>query len=214
MTGTILSLDTWRALGCEYLDDTWHAQRPAFVDHGASIGWGHLLDHVYANVGSFIKPQGERGGYVVTFIPDGTGDARRVDWEPRTDADEIIGWDFDNLKLWADGFPSGESDLPIPLSDLHHDHPYFSRTDNLVFRAWHDTAHLEHNLGFDHDSELKLYGLQAKSISSTWARNALFCESVYQLAASVVIGGYPDHQYCRRIGPVGRAVRDLLIGLA
>lgn len=203
MTGTILSLDTWRALGCEYLDDTWHAQRPAFVEHGCAQSWGELLDHVSAGVTSDIKPLGVRGGRITTTLR-----GVPLHWEPREDADDVI-TSYDELFRWHHTPALGA----LPLSDLYHDHPYFGRVDNLQFRAWHDTAHLTNDLGFTHDEELVLFGRQARELSP-FARNALFCESVYQLAASVVLGGYPEHQYCRRIGPVGRAVRDLLVGLA
>lgn len=196
MTNTILSLDTWRALGCEYLDDTWHGQRPAFVDHGASQGWGELLDHVQHHT-TF-----EWGDVVRTWITP----ERDIVWFASTTADDTI-TSFEDLVDIID------DETQVPLSDLHHEHPYFSREDNLRFRAWHDTAHYTNGLDFGHDAELLLFGHQARELSP-FARNALFCESVYQLAASVVLGGYPDHQYCRRIGVVGRAVRDLLVGLA
>lgn len=207
MSNTILSGVIWESLAAEYLLPAGETN----LDVETNLRWSRLLAHIYANTNSNLVPEGERGGIVSTWIGE-----VQLDWEPRTDADDVI-TSFEVLKVWASVQPDlrgiASSFSFIPLSDLHHDHPYFSRADNLVFRAWHDTAHLEHNLGFGHDDELRLYGLQAKSIPSFWARDALFCESIYQLAASVVLDGYPEKQYCRRPGPVGQAVRDLLINL-
>jgi hypothetical protein len=205
-TFDLLSPETWTALAGEYLPSTDWTARPQIGqqqrDHGTAQAWYELLDHVRWQTG--WEPDTFLPAEVTTLWGDD-----QLRWAADRDADALI-TSFADLKLWA------ASDTQIPLSDLHHDHPIFTREDNLRFRAWHDTAHLEHGLAFDATSELKLYGLQGARLVAAGlfdARDALFCESVYQLAAAVHLGTYPERQYCRKLGPVGRAVRDLLINL-
>jgi hypothetical protein len=107
---------------------------------------------------------------------------------------------------------NGQTWLPIEVSDCYHDHPVFARVDNLRFRIWHDTGHYLKALGFDRLGELQLFIQQAHGFDFHPQRKhlveALFSESVYQLAASVVLGTFPDVQHVRTPGPVGRALLD------
>jgi hypothetical protein len=96
----------------------------------------------------------------------------------------------------------------LEVSDLWHDHPVFTREDNLRFRVWHDTAHLVEDLGFSDENEVELFVRQARGIGDRQVIDALFCESVYQLAYCRVNGGYPDRQVVRTPGPVARALLD------
>ena len=192
-TNDLLSPATWQALADEYLQDVGRWADPS------TKGWFQLREHVYANTSSDITPE---TGWVCSWSR-----TRDYHWEVRKDADDLVD-SYAALQAYADRVDIFHKD--IPLSDLHHDHPYFTRVDNLVFRAWHDTGHLEHNLSFTANDELRLFGKQANGLTPA-AVDALFCESVYQLAACLVLDGYPEQQYCRALGPVGRAVRDVLI---
>lgn len=100
----------------------------------------------------------------------------------------------------------------LQVSDLHHDHPVFSRLDNLRFRVWHDTEHLVTNVGFEPDDEVVVFIHSARRIldetNNQRLVDALFCESIYQLSAFVATGSYPDQQYVRTPGPAARALLD------
>jgi hypothetical protein len=89
----------------------------------------------------------------------------------------------------------------MQVSAMHMAHPVFTRRANLAFRVWHDTAHLQHGLGFDVADEVELFVRQCDELGPR-ARCALFGESIYQLAAYVANGEYPDVQYVRTPGPV------------
>ena len=105
---------------------------------------------------------------------------------------------------------------PVLVSTDHCDHPVWSEVTNVRFRIWHDTAHVAHGLGFGVDDELQLFALQAADGDAGLTADqvdALFCESVYQLSTYVHLGEYPPIQRVRTPGPVGRAVRDLLLDL-
>lgn len=110
----------------------------------------------------------------------------------------------------------------VGVSALHCEHPTWTAETNVQFRIWHDTAHHRHQLGFSTADELQLFGLQAVELfqdlhglyGEAFAHQtvaALFCESVYQLSAYVVLGGYPDEQRVVELGPVGRRVCNELV---
>lgn len=207
----------WAALAAEYLP------RPGeLLDEELPGPWYDLLAvGVYPNVE--LAGHGPEQITVTTYrwanYP--------VVWGASVEADDVI-TGFDDLQdivrqhaTWGSWRLRHRAGAHVPLSDLHHDHPVFSRNDNLAFRAWHDTAHLRHGLSFSALDELCLFGRQAVEVLDgddvarrRRAVDALFCESVYQLAAAVTLGTYPDRQYCRPVGPVGAVVRDVLIGLA
>lgn len=179
----------WQALAGEYLfghvDD----------DEGdAQINAMRLAIYVSAEVPRCWDPDALElvyRGRTWTPVPD---DAPYLDLEHLTNA-------------WNE---AGETPLRLQVSDLHHDHPVFNRVDNLQFRVWHDTAHVVEQLGFDIDSEVRLFGIQAKDLDRR-AADGLFCESIYQLAAYVALGDYPDEQFVRTPGPVGRRVLERLV---
>lgn len=108
----------------------------------------------------------------------------------------------------------------LRVSALFCDHPVWTPAQNIAFRVWHDTGHVVEGLGFDVDGELELFARQARRLIDrhgvtvgTQAASALFCESVYQLAACVVLGSVPDVQHVRSLGPVGvRVFAQLLVG--
>jgi hypothetical protein len=110
---------------------------------------------------------------------------------------------FDDLeRAWLD-------DDVVQVSNLYCDHPVWDEDTNVRFRIWHDTGHVLANKGFDPDGELDLFAIQSLELSPA-LQAALFSESVYQLAACIALGGFPDVQQCRTPGPVGRLVLQLL----
>ncbi len=118
---------------------------------------------------------------------------------------------YDGLASLSEAiYQDGESvyATPVQVSDLYHDHPVFTRDDNLRFRVWHDTGHYLRQQGFDRAGELELFTIQAQQLAKRPLIDALFSESVYQLAASITLGTFPDKQYVRTPGPVGRALLD------
>jgi hypothetical protein len=192
-TMTTLSTSTWEALSHEYLDF-----RSTNDDPGARSNAVDLAKYVWVNT----RVDGLDGSVTSIYHRNS-----RVRWVPVDNAEpyetyEALRW------AWANG------PHPLQVSDCYHDHPVWSREDNLRFRVWHDTGHLTHNLGFSADEELELFILQARGFHLvTGARqpelvDALFSESVYQLAAAKVLGTFPDKQFVRTPGPVGRAVLD------
>lgn len=122
-------------------------------------------------------------------------------WHP------VPGQPYDGLEHMAASLSTDQRGL---VSTDYCDHPLWSEDANLRFRIWHDSAHLHWGLGFDPDDELLLFGLQALELGKH-ARWALFVESVYQLAAYMVLGSYPDEQRTPSIGPVGKRVMGTLI---
>jgi hypothetical protein len=187
---TTLSDSTWRALSHEYLDG-----HPRDDQHRAIDNADRLAD--------FVSRQTEVvtdvGGDAITAIYAAYSGVR---WVPVDNSEPYA--DFDALRT------ARRLGSPLEVSDLYHDHPVFSREENLRFRVWHDTAHLDCNLGFSADEELDLFRLQAQRFPAgrTELVDALFSESVYQLAAAKVLGTFPDKQFVRTPGPVGRAVLD------
>lgn len=154
---------------------------------------------------------------------DAEDDARLLAWHVAGLVDRTgdLSYRFDGVDwLAAPGQPyDGLADLKVDVLDGratvstdYCDHPVWSFDDNFRFRIWHDTAHVRSGLGFGQDDELRLFAYQAQGLGR-YEVDALFCESVYQLAAALTLGGYPDTQYVRTLGPTGRAVRDLLLSL-
>ena len=186
---TVFSDSTWQALAAEYNE----ALSPDLVvgDRIAEQNARLLAEHVAGRV-------------EVSTLPDGRMSVSG--WVPVEDPEPYES--FEDMRADFMVAISHPSTLRMVVSDMYHDHPVFSREDNLRFRVWHDTAHLVENLGFTPNEEVELFQRQALGIESPRVRAALFCESVYQLAASVVLGEFPDRQAVRTPGPVGRAVLD------
>jgi hypothetical protein len=191
---TTLSDATWSALAAEYLDDR--------DDAGAGANALKLAEYVNLKVQTFDFGEWERFVYPSHH------------WVPVDDPEPYAG--LEELKrAW-------DAAHVIHVSDCYHDHPVFSRLDNLRFRVWHDSGHVIHDLGFDRVGELDLFIVQARSILKErfhvcWPTakldhhgivEALFSESVYQLAAAIHLGTFPDQQHVRTPGPVARALLD------
>jgi hypothetical protein len=202
--GSLLGPEVWAALAAEYLDGA----------HEADDLAGHRLDADGAarRLGRYVRAQVDRDerGQVRDAYLYGLNDPVRfmrfdTAWTP------VAGQPYDGLEDLSLAVVSGSANV----STDYCDHPVWDLDTNLRFRIWHDTAHVEHRLGFGADDELRLFGVQAHEVAGAGQAvvDALFCESVYQLAAFVHLGSYPDVQYVRTLGPVGRAVRDLLLGL-
>lgn len=193
LTGSLLGADVWAVLAHEYLTGG-RSNVPGVEALGR-----YVCDHVVEFV-----PSGLDG---VQYRHDG------VQWAP------VAGQPYEGLadlsaEVWAGS---------ARVSTDYCDHPVWSPDTNVRFRIWHDTAHVRCGLGFGVDDELRLFVHQAREIdrnsSPSWRAirpviDALFCESVYQLAAFVAGGGqYPEQQFVTALGPVGRAVQDLLFVL-
>lgn len=211
-TTNLLTPATWDALANEYLN----GERILGAGDPGFANWRRLRTWVWHVTGATLGDDREAdGARTVAEIRTSSQGGKVLQWKPRTDCDDVIK-SFEDLEAARVAYLVGWADH-LPVSDLHHDHPIFDREDNLRFRAWHDTAHLDHGLGFSANDELRLFGKQAAGLLRAYreeAVDALFCESVYQLAACIVLDGYPEQQRCVALGPVGRAVRDLLVGLA
>jgi hypothetical protein len=185
--GVLIGPGVWTLLADEYL----HGEQTAVAQDNAR----HL--------GQYVSDQ-------VRWTTDGAGRDfyvhHNVRWIARP------GQPYDGL---AD-LENAVTNRDAVVSTDHCDHPVWTLDTNLRFRIWHDTAHVEHQLGFSVDEELVLFARQHHELAiahEPWACEALFCESVYQLAAFVSLGRYPDVQRAVELGPVGRRVRDLLLTL-
>lgn len=189
-----LSDATWTALCDEYLHGE-HEQ----TDEQAEVNAHRLAQYLDSQV---VHLSGDAFKYL------------DVAWRPVDNPEP-----YDGLGELSEAFTQFyRCGANVLVSDCYHDHPVFSRVTNLQFRIWHDTGHYLRQKGFDRSGELELFVIQAQTFGSTWHRDhgsdkrslvdALFSESVYQLAASVVLGTFPDQQYVRTPGPVGRALLD------
>lgn len=110
-------------------------------------------------------------------------------------------------------------ELPsVLVSNQYCNHPVWTQGQNVKFRVWHDTHHVTGQYGFDPDGELRLFAAQARRLLvhpfGEELVDALFSESVYQLAACIALDGFPDEQFVRTPGPVGRQVLRLLLTIA
>lgn len=183
---TTITTREWESLASEYL---FGHTNDYLGDAELNAQW--LKDHVWDNVSELSNHPG-----VLRH--------RRVNWVPVEDDRPYR--DLEHLtNCWNEARELGRGSLSV--SDLHHDHPVFTREDNLRFRIWHDTAHVQQRLGFSVDDEVALFWIQAQELDRR-SVDALFCESIYQLAAWVVLGEYPDEQFVRTPGPVARELLD------
>jgi hypothetical protein len=202
--GSLLGPEVWAALAAEYLTDP-----VGLPGHAAELR-ERAARHQARRLGRYVRAQVDQ---VVVTIADADAEIppaygyRGACWTP------VAGQPYDGLEDLSLAVVSGSANV----STDYCAHPVWDLDTNLRFRIWHDTAHVEHRLGFGTDDELRLFGVQAHEVSAAEVFgaevDALFCESVYQLAAFVHLGSYPDVQYVRTLGPVGLAVRDLLLGL-
>jgi hypothetical protein len=195
-------------------DQTWKGLSDEYLYGWSTIGWAEIdqAQHNAHELAEYLYTQ-------VEYLPEILDGDRLlyagIAWVPVLDSEPYAG-----LPELSEAFhqyvnqlrPGHPPSGPIKVSDLYHDHPVFLRVDNLRFRVWHDTGHVFANLGFDRGGELELFVRQAQILKvETNGRalvDALFSESVYQLAASVVLGTFPDVQHVRTPGPVGRALLD------
>ena len=71
---------------------------------------------------------------------------------------------------------------------------YGKAETNHKFRAWHDMIHLENNLSFSYDDEMKVAKIHAQQLrdigAPTWVINAVYCD-----VAGQVIYYYHHKQY-------------------
>jgi hypothetical protein len=184
-------------------DQTWKGLSDEYLYGWSTIGWVEI-DTAKDNAHQLA----EHLHKLVDFYPEILDGERLtysgLTWRPVLDSEPY------------DGLADLQSDIVagrvLLVSDLYHDHPVFLRTDNLRFRVWHDTGHALANLDFSRGDELQLFVRQAQDLkglpNGRALVDALFSESVYQLAASVVLGTFPDVQHVRTPGPVGRALLD------
>jgi hypothetical protein len=193
LTGSLLGAEVWQRLADEYL-----------------LGARSNVPGVEA-LGDYVDSQVER--WVVG------GDAPHVEyWCSGTFWDPVPGQPYDGLDDLSADVLAGSA----LVSTDYCDHPVWSQDTNVRFRIWHDTAHVRHGLGFGVDDEVRLWVHQAREIDRLLpvgagagrVIDALFCESIYQLAAFIAGGGrYPDEQYVVAAGPVGKQVQHLLFAL-
>lgn len=198
--GTILSPVLWAALGDEYLralgDGVY--QDPVAVSNAQLLGF--YVDQV-------VEYRGKSAG-TGTYHHAGAWWAETDDAEPYADLDEMA-------RSWAV--------TRTKVSNQHCDHPVWSVALNVKFRIWHDTHHVTTGHGFDPDGELRVFARQAEELLSNRLDfssadvaaqvDALFCESVYQLAACITLDGFPEVQAVRTPGRVGRRVLELLLDI-
>lgn len=113
----------------------------------------------------------------------------------------------------------------LRVSIAYSEHPIWSLFENYQFRCWHDLGHYRHGLTFSPADELALFAIEAarmlgaqplSTIRPGSAVLALFSESVYQLAYSVVHGDFlsPQRLTLPAIGSTGRYVCEALISAA
>lgn len=106
------------------------------------------------------------------------------------------------------------------VSNQHCEHPYWSPADNVRFRAWHDIdGHESLRAPFNRYGEVAVFARHAEAIwhdpaigtraDRRWAIDALFCESLLQLATWITTGRFAG-QRCVLLGRYGRCLRDAI----
>lgn len=198
--GEILSPVLWAKLADEYLNPV-HEGSNADAQRNARILGEYVDQQVHT-----VQP------FWYRYL--GVNWVATVDPEP-----------YDGLAAMSDDYNRAARDRKheVLVSSQYCDHPVWSEETNVRFRVWHDTGHVLSGNGFDVDGELRLFAAQARTmletgpngqyVSTKYLVDALFSESVYQLAACVHLDGFPDQQYVRTPGPVGRLVLQLLLQL-
>jgi hypothetical protein len=192
-------------------DETWKGLSDEYLYGWSTIGWVEI-DTANANAHQLAEYLARKVEYTSwRSTPDWDAEGLSflgIPWSPVDNSEPYEGLE----DLTAAHQIADATGRPVHVSDCYHDHPVFTREDNLRFRVWHDTGHILSHLGFDRGSELELFVTQASFLkhepNGRALVDALFSESVYQLAASVVLGTFPDVQHVRTPGPVGRALLD------
>lgn len=73
----------------------------------------------------------------------------------------------------------------MPVNTDHCDNNIFgSREINVAFRAWHDHIHLEHNLEFNLEGELRASFIQAAELPSDWYEERLLL--IYEITGQAL----------------------------
>lgn len=93
----------------------------------------------------------------------------------------------------------GELDLAAMASDvrtgklhvsaLNCDHPHWTSSENVTFRAWHDLGHAFTGAGFEFDDECIVYRWQAGGLRRDLAM-AIWCEVVGQAGVRFHFGEF------------------------
>lgn len=198
--GAILDAATFHELAAEYLIGAHESPVSASRAVSDSVLFGRFLDGVVETWATYPRFDGA------------PAEAYRYDgktWVPVANPEPYAG-----LPELTEAY--GRELKPVAVSSEYCDHPVWSQSTNVRFRVWHDTEHVRWQLGFDVDGELQLFAVQACQLARAGRLaelDSLFCESVYQLAACVVLGGFPDTQHVRSLGPVGRRVLGQLLVL-
>lgn len=106
------------------------------------------------------------------------------------------------------------------VSRLHCEHPLWTPSENVSFRIWHDVdGHDQLHAPFDRHGEVLVFWHHANQLRNELsigteadrlqAIDALFSESIYQLAHCISTG-YFAKQRAVRLGRYGRVVRDAI----
>lgn len=81
----------------------------------------------------------------------------------------------------------------LKVSELHCEHPVFSRQTNLRFRILHDIVHCVINAGFDEQGEYTTFVHQSHGLPQE-LRSALYTEIVIQASYKIHIGEFPEQK--------------------
>lgn len=201
-TNDLFDPHLWADLAQEYL-----VQLGMGLSDQARLNGMELMAHVKRSTRmDFID------GYGSIYVRGGRGVVQST-WLPVADAEPYA--DFAAMRAAFEADRGGM----LVSSEYCDDHPVFSPEVNQRFRAWHDAGHLAYGFGFSPNDEIRLFQRNlwaaeaahpAKPGMSHGAQLALFSESIYQLAASVVLGDFPPTQTVAELGPVGLDVFDWL----
>jgi hypothetical protein len=78
----------------------------------------------------------------------------------------------------------------LKVSELHCEHPIFSRRTNSRFRILHDIVHCILNVGFDEQGEYETFVHQSHGLPQE-IRRALYTEIVIQASYKIHFGEFP-----------------------
>lgn len=76
------------------------------------------------------------------------------------------------------------------VSDLHHEHPIFTRHTNIRFRVLHDLIHCRLNAPFTEQGEFEVYKAHVEGLDNALLCSALYTEVMIQASYRIHFGEF------------------------
>lgn len=137
------------------------------------------------------------------------GDLSRFVQQRAAEAEQRLGFTFEGCsdapstyqQLRGAHNESVDSGTPLPISNLYCDSTiFFTAQDNVRFRFWHDTSHIQLGVSFSLDDELELAQWHLQQLERAgFPKDCLpwrvfHADLVGQIQLMALIGRFPIHQ--------------------